>query len=331
MYKILRCLALVFFAILAACSCRDSSANAQFWQQWMQSNGKIKVLSTIAMIDDLVKQIGGEFVDSAVLIKGELDPHSYQLVKGDDEKFAFADIIFFNGLGLEHGPSIQGYLVNSSKAIPLGDRIMKQTPDQILFYKGQADPHIWLDISLWARTIPVIAETLSQKDPIHAENYRSNAAKLTEELTKAHQQVKSRLQEIPPAKRYFVTSHDAFSYFTRAYLAEPGEEEATWRLRFVSPEGLAPESQISVTDIQAIIEHLGRFHIHVLFPESNVNRDSIRKIVHAAQEKGVPVIIAEVPLYADAMGKPESDGGTYVKMLLHNANAIASHLKKNGG
>lgn len=321
----------VFLSMLVGCSSQDASSHGRALQQWMAANGKVKVLSTIAMIDDLVKQVGGEYVDATVLIKGELDPHSYQLVKGDDEKFAFADLVFYNGLGLEHGPSLQSFLAKNAKAIPLGNRLMDEDPALMLYYKGQIDPHIWMDISLWAKTVPYIAAALSQKDPAHADIYRANAAKLVDAMLHEHQSIANELQQIPPAKRYLVTSHDAFNYFTRAYLAVPGEEETLWRKRFMAPEGLAPESQISTTDIQATIDHLSRYHIHVLFPESNVNRDSIRKIVQAGKEKGLEVKIADVFLYADAMGKPDSDGNSYLKMIAHNAKAIAAQLKTNGG
>src|SRR5262249_39836093 len=123
-------------------------------QVWMTKNGKLKVLTTIAMIDDLVKQIGDGYVDTLVLIKGELNPHSYQLVKGDDEKLAYADIIFYNGLGLEHGPSLQHFLENSSKSVGLGNRILDNESSLILRIDGQIDPHIWTDISLWSKTLP---------------------------------------------------------------------------------------------------------------------------------------------------------------------------------
>ena len=74
-----------------------------------------------------------------------------------------------------------------------------------------------------------------------------------------------------------MTSHDAFNYFARAYLADP--EEVEWQKRFEAPEGLAPDGQLSVADIQRIIDHICMYRIAVLFPESNVSRDSLRKII----------------------------------------------------
>ena len=102
-----------------------------------------------------------------------------------------------------------------------------------------------------------------------------------------HARIKSRMQAIPSEKRFLVTSHDAFNYFTRAYLASEDELETdSWQKRFAAPEGLAPESQLSPSDIQHIIGHLHKYNINVLFPESNVSKDSIRKILQARKCKG---------------------------------------------
>ncbi len=316
----------VLLFLILCLACNPSQSN----KEWFKPNKKIKVLSTISMIDDLVRQIGGDAVDSMTLIKGELDPHSYQLVKGDDEKLAFADIIFYNGLGLEHGPSLHHYLESSGKAVGLGNRIREEHPELILLYNGQQDPHIWMDVSLWARTLTFIADALANKDPEHAPIFLENANKLQKALQELHAGIRKQMQEIPEHQRYLVTSHDAFNYFTRAYLAEDAElHNNDWQKRFAAPEGLAPESQLSVAEIQFIIDYLSKHQIHMLFPESNVSKDSLRKIIQAGKEKGLNLKLAQDPLYADAMGKPGSDGDTYMKMIQHNANMIAHYLWKN--
>jgi manganese/zinc/iron transport system substrate-binding protein len=323
-------LRLCFLLLLCACSGGDLQNRADELKQWKEPNGKLKVLSTTGMIDDLVKQIGDDHVDSIILIKGELDPHSYQLVKGDDEKLLFANLIFSNGLGLEHGPSLQRHLSGNPKAVPLGNLIMKEDPNLILHYNGQLDPHIWMDISLWEKTVPFIVEALSKQDPAHAGIYRANGDKLISEMKKKHEEIKREMVSIPAEKRFLVTSHDAFNYFTRAYLATDEERKnGSWQKRFAAPEGLAPESQLSVTDIQMIIDHLKKYNIHVLFPETNVSKDSIRKIISAGKEKGLELFIANPCLYGDAMGPPGSDGDTYLKMIQHNATTIAEYLKHN--
>lgn len=318
---------LIGIALMNGCSSDQRQDRQARLQKWIQNNGKVKVLSTTAMIDDLVKQIGGEYIDTMALIQGDLDPHSYQLVKGDDEKLAFAQVVFYSGLGLEHGPSLRYYLMQNPKAISVGDKIEKQDPSLVVYVQGQKDPHIWMDISLWSRIIPFIVEALSRQDPAHAAFYQANGEKLKGEMEKVHQQVKEIMHQVPARDRYLVTSHDAFNYFARAYLSEEGEvESGKWEKRFAAPEGLAPESQLSATDIKAIIDHLKRYQIHLLFPESNVSRDSIKKIVQAGKEQGLDVKIACCALYSDAMGPPGSEGDSYLKMIIYNARTIAGEM-----
>jgi manganese/zinc/iron transport system substrate-binding protein len=279
------------------------------------------------MVSDLVTKVGGEYVDNLCLIGPELDPHSYQLVKGDDEKLSFAHIVFFSGLGLEHGPSLHNYLASNEKAVALGDAIAKASPEAIIQIDGQTDPHIWLDISLWRQALPAIVQTLSDHDPAHAEVFRANAQKLYKHMDEAHQAVKKELASVPDNKRYLVTSHDAFNYFARAYMASPNELKSdAWMQRFQSPEGLAPDSQLSSKHIQEILTHLKKYRIRTIFPESNVSKDSLRKLVQAAEEQGMHIVIAEEPLYADAMGPNGSEAESYTGMLLHNARTLQQFM-----
>lgn len=295
----------------------------------MHDDSKLKVLSTTAMIGDIVKEVGGDKVDSLSLITGELDPHSYELVKGDDEKLARADLIFYNGLGLEHGPSLKEYLKGNSKAFGLGDAIRVENPDLILFDKGQVDPHIWMDISLWQKNVPYIVKQLQEKDPINASYYAQRGEELEKSMSEEDKGIYELLQAIPENERYLVTSHDAFNYFTRRYLAASDEKTfEEWKKRFHAPEGLAPEGQISVRDLQSIIDHMKHYGITVLFPESNVSKDSIKKILDAANQEGLNFVIAKDTLYGDAMGRAGTEGGTYLGMILSNAKVINKYLKK---
>src|SRR5277367_6206577 len=95
-----------------------------------ETSGKVRVLSTTAQIHDLVASIGGERVEAKVLIRGDLDPHSYEIVKGDGEKLSSANLIFYNGLGLEHGASLSAYLHTSPKAVAVGEKIGLAHPEK---------------------------------------------------------------------------------------------------------------------------------------------------------------------------------------------------------
>lgn len=300
----------------------QSSPEGNAFSQWMSPSDRLKVLSTTAMIDDLVAQVGKQRIDHLVLIRGEVDPHSYELVKGDDEKLAFAQIVFSNGLGLEHGASLRMHLEKHAHAVAIGNEIQKRAGERLLYVEEQLDPHVWMDISLWAEGIEPIVNALSEEDPEGADYYRRNGEELYAKMLATHQEVVQLFAAIPLEKRYLVTSHNAFNYFTRAYLSL-GKWESE---RCAAPEGLAPDGQLSTIDIQRIIDHLCTYRISVVFSESNVSRDSLKKIVSCCQEKGLQVHICSKPLYGDSMGR---EAPTYLDMIAHNARVIRNEWQSN--
>lgn len=284
------------------------------------NNSKPKVLSTVAMIHDLVKEIGQDKIEAEILIQDDLDPHTYELVKGDDEKFMSADIVFCNGLGLEHGLSLRKLIESNPKSVLLGEKIDSSF---LLQTEGQKDPHIWMDISLWATLIDPIVHELSLKDPAHAEEFRMRGDSLREKMLTADADFFRRLQSVPQEKRFIVTTHNAFHYFTRRYLAEESEKsEGSWVVRVTAPEGLAPDAEISLSDIKAILEHIQKYHVTILFPESNLSKDALYKIMYAGKEMGLSLRLSKESVFGDSMG-----GNSYLGMMEHNVSLIAKELE----
>lgn len=286
---------------------------------------KIKILSTIPMIGDLVEQVGGEEIDHTTLIRGNIDPHNYELVKGDIEKIQYADIIFYNGLGLEHGASLCYQIKKHKQSVALGDYLLDNYPDEIIISEGEIDPHVWMDVNLWKNVTELIVKTLSEADYSHAQYFAANGAKVLSELQRLDQEMLSLIKEIPQPKRFLVTSHDAFSYFARRYFALDGEKD--WSKRCAAPEGLAPDGQLSIGHIRDIVTHLSQYEISVIFPESNVNPDSLKKVQEACLEKGIIVSISKDPLYGDSVGEENGDANTYMRMMKKNAEVIYQSLR----
>jgi manganese/zinc/iron transport system substrate-binding protein len=308
-------LLIIFFLSLVDCS----GPGRQPLRTWMSDSNQIKVLSSVKQIGDLVADIGGERVDSWVLIRG-LDPHHYELVKGDGELLEHADLIFYNGLGLEHGASLFSWLHSSGKSVAIGDRIQEQFPDRILYKGPAADPHIWMDVSIWAIACDVICEKLADLDPDGSSYYSERARLLKNRMEEIHSEIQETVHRIPADRRYFVTSHDAFEYFTRSYLAEM--DELDWPRRCAAPEGLAPDGQLSPVDIQRMIDFLIRHNISILFTESNVSPDSLNKIADAGTKLGLRVQICKEALFGDAIDQDLH----YLDMMRHNAKVIAGYL-----
>ncbi|MCB1085283.1 MAG: zinc ABC transporter substrate-binding protein [Chlamydiia bacterium] len=291
---------------------------------FMEENGKINVLSTTAMIDDLVGFIGGEEVNHLSLIVGDLDPHSYELVKGDDEKFSRAHVIFSNGLGLEHGASLSYQLKRHPHALALGDLVYAASPERFIYYEGELDPHFWMDVALFSECIDPIVSALSKQDLTHASLFAERGEELKRKMAQKDRELLQTMHAVPSEKRFLVSSHDAFFYFAKKYLAEP--EEKGWVNRFMAPEGLAPDGQMSLRDIQKVATFLCEHEIHVVFPETNVNQDALRKIIAVCREKGHPVRIVETPLFGDTMGEKGTGASTYLKMIEHNVTVLKQEL-----
>lgn len=289
--------------------------------------GKPKVLCTTQMIADQVKNIVEDTLSIDVLIQGEIDPHSYQIVKGDAEKISEASILFANGLNLEHGSSLKAAIQSHANAILIGDLVYENHPEEILVVDGELDPHIWMDVSIWSKTIDYITQALIEAFPENKNLYLENTKKLKIGLNALDDEMYEKLQKIPEEKRYLVTSHDAFNYFSRRYLATKDElNKGTWSKRFKAPEGLSPDGQIGTYDIKKILDHLKEHRIAVVFPESNVSIDSLRKIQSVAKSQGVKIVFAKEPLFGDSMSGESLSVKTYQEMMRHNCEIISHYL-----
>jgi manganese/zinc/iron transport system substrate-binding protein len=100
------------------------------------------------------------------------------------------------------------------------------------------------------------------------------------------------------------------------------EGESAWEERFAAPEGLAPDGQLNPMDLKLIVDRLQKHRIEMLFPESSVSRDSIRKIAAAGKQMGLEIRICNEALYGDSFQ------GSYPDAMKHNADVIAKGLNR---
>jgi manganese/zinc/iron transport system substrate-binding protein len=303
---------LIVFLLLIVCVCFFSSCGKK--KQDLSASHKPKVVATTAMIGDLVHEIAKDKIDLSILITGEIDPHSYELVKGDAAKLKSASVVFYQGLGLEHGASLVSYLKSAPNTVALGEVLEKEHGHKLIYQDGYLDPHVWLDLDLWKQIVPAIKDKLISVSPENAEFFEKNALELTAKMEHLDQSIIHLLSQVPDHKKYLVTSHTAFSYFTRRYISQ-GED---WLSRHMAPEGLAPESQISLYDVEKVVSYISTNGISVIFTESNVSQDAINKILDVCKKSGFNVKCAEKPLFGDAL----FDEKGYLDMMWHNATLL---------
>ena len=283
---------------------------------YYNKNGNKKVLCTTEMILVLVDALKVDGLDSIELMPTGVDPHSYKLVYGDNDKFDCADIVFYNGLNLEHTEGLKHRLDNHVNSISIGDMISKAQPQSIIYIDGQPDPHIWQDIILWMDALTIVKDVMVNQFNEQKSTIESHYQKAMQKLLSTHQDMKDIVLS-DNSNRYLVTTHDAFNYFTRQYLAD---SDSNWQQHVNSPEGLSPESQLNITEINNTIEFIKLNDVTTIFPEYGVNQKSLNKLVELCRNQGRNISVSKRELYGDCMPyvprKVNLDD--YTDMMRHN-------------
>jgi manganese/zinc/iron transport system substrate-binding protein len=285
------------------------------WAFAAAQGAPLQVATTVGMIADVVSEVGDDCVEVTSIMGSGVDPHVYQASARDVRTFSQAEVIFYAGYSLEGqlGEVLAGFssrkptIAVSPQAIDPGSLITTQDVYGV-------DPHVWMDVSLWARTAPVVGETLAELRPDCADRIRANVARYLGELEALHEWVTRAVAAIPEGNRILVTAHDAFSYYGRAY----GIEVA-------GIQGISTESEAGVADIRAMARVVAERKVPAVFIESTINPRTIQAVVNAAAQQGHRVRIG-AELYSDAMGEQGTAGGTYIGMIYENTAAIVADL-----
>ncbi len=282
-----------------------------------EENDKLQVVTTTTMITDLVKNIGGEYIDVQGLMGAGVDPHLYKASEGDVTKLFNADVIFYNGLHLE------GKLVEVFEKMESGDKTQVALADQIDkagligsdYFASNYDPHVWFNIDYFRSFAENVTAVLSEKDPENKDNYLKNYEAYVLKLELLKEEITETIESLPKEQRILVTAHDAFNYFGKAYEFE-----------VVGLQGLSTATEAGVQDVQKLSEFIIEKQVKAIFVESSVPRRTIEALQAAVNSKGHEVVIGG-SLYSDALGDPGTDEGTYLGMFRYNVNTIVNSLK----
>ncbi|QFZ54317.1 manganese transporter [Oceanihabitans sp. IOP_32] len=280
-----------------------------------KENGKLNIVTTTTMITDLVKNIGGDYINIEGLMGSGVDPHLYKASEGDVTKLVNADIIFYNGLHLE-GKLVDVFEKMKSKSpIALAEEIDKSTLIGSEYFGSNFDPHVWFNIEYYKQFARKVTTVLSEKDPKNANNYIENQNQYLAKLDRLQENIKTTIETLPKEKRILVTAHDAFNYFGKNYGFE-----------VVGLQGLSTATEAGVKDVQRLAAFIIEKNVKAIFVESSVPRRTIEALQAAVNSKGHDVKIGGT-LYSDALGNEGTLEGTYIGMFEYNVNTIINALK----
>ena len=253
----------------------------------------LSVVATTGMIADIARRLLGADGTVAALMGPGIDPHSYRVTRSAIVAMTRADLVLVNGLGLE--AQLTEFLADLGARKPVlavadgldAERLLAN-PD----HPGAADPHVWMDASLWKAVAGIMAGAL--------------AGTLAD--------AGAALASIPENARVLVTAHDAFGYFGRAYGVEVH-----------GIQGISTESEAGLQRIGALVDLLVERRVPAVFVETSVSERNVRALIEGAAARGHAVSVGGA-LFSDAMGAEGTYEGTYPGMIDHNVTMIARAL-----
>lgn len=288
----------------------------------------LPVVATFSIIEDLVANVGGDFVDITTIIDTGVDPHTFEPNPQQVVQLTEAALIFEIGIDFEPWlDDIYGSSGSDALRVPLSDQIDLLTTennrrdessdheegnDHDDHDHGEFDPHIWQNVANAQVMVEQIRDALIDIDIDNASAYAANALVYLAKLEQLDTGIMEAVETVPAEQRKLVTEHNTFGYYADRY----GFEIVGTDFASLTTEGAEP----GAGDLAAFIEEIEASGARAIFPENTQDPQLMEQI---AAEAGVTV---GPPLYTDALGEEESPGATYIGMMQFNTDAIVTAL-----
>ncbi len=274
------------------------------------SGKKFKVITTFTVIQDIARNVAGDAADVESITKPGAEIHDYQPTPRDIVKTQSADLILWNGLNLERWFSRFFENVHDVPSVVVTEGItplpIREGP-----YNGNPNPHAWMSPANARIYVENIRAALATYDPANAEIYQRNAAAYIQKINQIDAPLRARLNKIPAAQRYLVTSEGAFSYLTRDYNLK---EAYLWPIN--------ADEQGTPQQVRQVIDIVRANQIPVVFSESTISDKPARQVSKETGAKYGGV------LYVDSLSTANGPVPTYIDLLNSTVNTIAKGFGK---
>jgi|SRR5680860_891818 len=269
------------------------------------TDGKFRVVTTFTIIQDIAQNVAGNHAVVESITKPGAEIHDYQPTPLDIVKAQHADLVLWNGFGLERWFEKFFQNVKDVPSVVLSDGV---TPMGIAEgpYNGKPNPHAWMSPSNALIYVENIRKALVAHDPANAEAYNRNAQAYAAKIKAVDEPLRKRLSAIPQSQRFLVTSEGAFSYLARDY---DMREAYLWPIN--------ADQQGSPQQVRKVIELVRDNDIPVVFSESTISDRAAKQVASetGARYGGV--------LYVDSLSAADGPVPTYLDLLRVTVETIA--------
>ena len=306
---------ILFFLIIAVTV--TGCGNIRNKDYMFEDNGKYKVVTTTTMLTDLVKKIGGKYIDVYGLMGPGIDPHLYKASAGDVILMQKADMIVYGGLNLEGkmGEVFENLRDIDKLVVCAADGIDKKNLIKVDGDSNVYDPHVWFDVNIWEDEAIEVAKGLKKLDKKHSKEFDANLESYLSELKELNNYIVKRVSEIPEDKRILITAHDAFNYFAKAY-----------GFKVKGLQGISTSAEAGTSNVRQLSDFIVEHQIKAVFIETSIPKKNMEALQEAVEAKNFQVKIGG-ELYSDSLGDPDTSAGTYIGTFKHNIDTIVDALK----
>jgi manganese/iron transport system substrate-binding protein len=269
------------------------------------TDGKFRVVTTFTIIQDIAQNVAGDAAVVESITKPGAEIHDYQPTPLDIVKAQDADLVLWNGFGLERWFEKFFQNVKDVPSVVVSDGV---TPMGITEgpYNGKPNPHAWMSPSNALIYVENIRKALVAHDPANAETYNRNAQAYAAKIKGVGEPLRKRLSAIPQGQRFLVTSEGAFSYLARDY---DMREAYLWPIN--------ADQQGTPQQVRKVIELVRDNDIPVVFSESTISDRAAKQVASetGARYGGV--------LYVDSLSAEDGPVPTYLDLLRVTVETIA--------
>lgn len=269
---------------------------------------QLKVVTTFTVIADMARNVAGEGVEVVSITKPGAEIHGYEPTPQDIVGAAGADLVLWNGLGLERW--FEQFLTNLGE-VPSATLTDGVQPISITGgeYDGRPNPHAWMSIENALIYVDNIEKALSGIDPSNAATYAANAEAYKAKLAAALDPLKAQIAALPEDRRWLVTCEGAFSYLAR----DLGLQELyLWPIN--------ADQQGTPRQVRAVIDGVREHAVPSVFCESTVSSAPAEQV---ARETGAAF---GGVLYVDSLSDGDGPVPTYLDLLKVTTETIAKGL-----
>ncbi|MFH9065988.1 zinc ABC transporter substrate-binding protein AztC [Streptomyces coeruleorubidus] len=279
-----------------------------------------RVVVTTNILGDVTREIVGDEADVTVLMKPNADPHSFGLSAVQAAELERADLVVFNGLGLEENVlrHVEAARESGVATFEAGKAVAPLTfqaqddggPEE---EAGQPDPHFWTDPDRVRKAVGLIADQVVEHvDGVDENAIRDNADRYDGRLADLTTWMEKSFGSIPEQRRALVTNHHVFGYLA---------ERFGFRVvGAVIPSGTTLASPSS-SDLRSLTEAMRKAGVRTVFADSSQPK-RLAEVLRT--ELGGRTRVVE--LYSESLTEKGEGAGTYLQMMRANTTAMTDGL-----